>query len=217
MSLTSPESRASDARLAARSSLYLGAALYCDGSSTPARIRNISTGGALVEAAVVPEVGDLVQLVRGTLIVHGLVIWSEEDRCGLKFSGAVDVQQWRSAPTNHQQQRVDELVRLVKAGAVPLPVAGYGEPRRGCGMSATSEDMAADLRRVTELLDNLADVLAADPDVVVRHGIALQNLDISTQVIAALQATVTGRDHEASDGVKLAALRRSADQAIKQR
>ena len=130
MALSEPEHHAADARAGARSSLYLGAALYCDGSSTPARIRNMSAEGALVEAAVLPEIGALVQLVRGTLIVHGLVIWCAEGRCGLKFSGAVVVQQWRTAPANAEQHRVDEVVSLVKAGAVPLPVAAHSEPRR---------------------------------------------------------------------------------------
>ncbi|MBV9527064.1 hypothetical protein [Sphingomonas sp.] len=214
MALTAMEADAADARAVARSSLYLGAALYCDGRSTPARIRNLSSGGALVEGAVVPEAGSLVQLVRGTLIVHGLVIWSAEGRCGLKFSGCVDVQKWRSSPTNAEQQRVDDVVRLVKAGAVPLPVAEHAESARTDAASTRGQEMAADLLRVRALLDRLADVLAEDAEVVTRHGTALQNLDISMQLIVALQSICPGEHSDGGHDPKLAGLRRSADQAL---
>jgi hypothetical protein len=148
------------------------------------------------------------------LIVHGLVIWSLAGRCGLKFSGSVDVQKWRAAPANIEQQRVDEVVRLVKAGAVPLPVATFAEPRRN-DVPAAGDGVAGDLRRASELLDDLGSVLAGDPDVVMRHGNALQNLDIAMQVITAVQSIVAGLNEWDSDSIKLAGLRRSADQALK--
>lgn len=211
---TSTQCRSADARSSVRSSVYLGATLYGYGAPTPTRIRNMSADGALVEAAVVPEGGALVQLVRGSLIVHGLVAWSVEGRCGVKFSGTVDVQQWRAAPNNDEQQRVDDVVKLVKAGAVPLPVREHGDPRWSENSFAPGEGIADDLRRVTELLDQLGDVLAGDPDVVIHHAIALQNLDISMQMIAAVDAILAGAS-ESGDDSKLAGLRRSADQALK--
>jgi hypothetical protein len=175
----------------------------------------MSPDGALVEAAVIPELGALVQVVRGDLIVHGLVIWSQGGRCGLKFSGSVDVQQWRAAPINSEQDRVDDVVRLVKAGAVPLPVATYGGAAGSEVANAPNEQIAADLCRVTELLEALGNVLAADDDVVMRHGTALQNLDISMQVIAAVHSILVGGADRAANDVKLAGLRRSAEQALK--
>jgi hypothetical protein len=204
-------SHASDARCASRSSIYLAATLYCDGASTPVKIRNMSATGALVEGLVVPGVGALVQLVRGGLIVHALVAWSAEDRCGLKFSGSVDVRQWRAAPTNGEQARVDEVVRLVKAGAVPLPVPCFAETYETADPGA---QLSGDLRRVCGLLDKLSEVLASDPQVVTRHGPALQNLDIAIQVIAAVGALLADHKGCDTDGTKLAALRRSADQAL---
>lgn len=200
--------RTADARATPRASIYLAAALYCDGTSSPVKIRNISDTGALLEGDLIPAAGALVQLVRGGLIAHGLVAWSEEQRCGLRFSGRVDVQLWRA--TNIEQQRVDEVVRLVKAGAVPLPVSPLGEPKPlpAQGRGAL---LAGDLRRVAELLDNLGGELAIDPDVVSRHGPMLQHLDIAMQVLAAVEEIVAG--HE-GDAAKLAGLRRSADQAL---
>lgn len=208
------ESRPVDARGASRASLYLAATLYSDGSPAPVRIRNISSTGALVEGIFIPGPGSLVQLVRGGLIVHGLVAWSTEGRCGLKFSGKVDVQQWRASPGNGEQQRVDEIVRLVKAGAVPLPVPPLVQARDTDALDATSE-ISGDLLRASALLEALGGVLASDPDVVVRHGNALQNLDIAMQVIGVVEAVISGESNPEIDGRKLLGLRRSADQALK--
>lgn len=214
---TSLESRAADGRTAHRASIYLAAALYCDGSSSPVKIRNISETGAMIEGAPFPSLGSLVQLVRGGLIVHALVAWATEDRCGLKFSGCVDVQQWRAGPTNGEQQRVDDIVRLVKAGAVPLPVPYLAQPAEpSCSEVDEAAVICGDLKRAAALLASLGEALAGDPEIVGRHGSRLQNLDIAMQVIAGVEATLAGHNDSGNDAVKLAGLRRSADQALKQ-
>ena len=214
---TSLQDREAEARAAHRASIYLAAALYCDGSSAPVKIRNISQTGALVEGHALPLDGSLVQLVRGALIVHALVAWASEGRCGLKFSGCIDVQQWRAAPSNGDQQRVDDIVRLVKAGAVPLPVPRLAR----ADASGSPDDEAAmirgDLRRAAELIGNLGELLAGDTDVVMRHGASLQNLDIAMQMITAVEAIIAGHNDPDSDATKLSGLRRSADQALKMR
>lgn len=214
MTSTSVQSRAADSRGAARASIYLAAALYRDGSPSPVKIRNISATGALVEGVAIPAVGSLVQLVRGGLIAHGLVAWSTGDRCGLKFSGCVDVQQWRAAPGNSEQQRVDDIVRLVKAGAVPLPLPPLGQASKPDDSGA---ELSEDLRRASELLEILGGVLASDADIITRHGPALQNLDIAMQVIDAVQAIIAGHNDIDTDAGKLVGLRRSADQALQKR
>lgn len=206
-----------DARGATRASLYLAASLYCDGTASPVKIRNISSTGALVEGAAIPSIGSLVQLVRGNSIVHSLVAWSADGKCGLKFSGSVDVREWIAAPSNTEQQRVDEVVRLVKAGAVPLPVPQLDEPGSPSNVPGRPQDVSADLRRACELLGNLANAFAGDLDIVTRHGSALQNLDIAMQVITAVDAAVSGESDIVLDATKLLALRKSADQALKQR
>jgi hypothetical protein len=187
--------------------------LYSDGCSTPVKIRNIASTGALVEGGAVPGAGSLVQLVRGGLIVHCLVAWSADGRCGLKFSGRIDVQRWCAFPANLEQQRVDEVVGLVKAGAVPLPVAALACPD-DCNDPSDTSYLSRDLRRVSGLLDSLGDVLTSDPDLVSRYGAELQNLDIAVQVIAALEAALTGDVEVHNGGSKLAGLRRSAYQAL---
>ena len=211
---TSVHSRADETRTVSRASLYLAAALYCDGFSSPVKIRNISSAGALLEGPAIPDPGSLVQLVRGALIVHGLVAWSADGRCGIKFSGTVDVQQWRAVPGNSEQQRVDEVVRLVKAGAVPLPVPPLVRSEE---LGDPGADLSTDLRRALDLLDRLGEALAGDEELVTRHTTALQNLDIAMQVIAAIGAIVTGESDPEIDATKLSGLRRSADQALRAR
>lgn len=214
MVATSLESHATDVRADPRTSIYLAAALYCDGCSSAVKIRNISATGALVEGAVIPAMGALVQLVRGGLIVHGLVAWAVEGRCGLKFSGCIDVQQWRAVPSNSEQERVDEIVRLVKAGAVPLPVPPLDHGIGGNESLEPDTHLSGDLRRARQLLDNLGEVLARDAEIVSRYAAALQNLDIAMQVLATIESIMTGHNDANEEAVKIQALRRSADQAL---
>ncbi|HEV2594235.1 MAG TPA: hypothetical protein VGU01_03445 [Sphingomicrobium sp.] len=215
MAPNSLECRTTEERATPRASIYLAAALYCDGTSSPVKIRNISTTGALVEGGTVPSPGSLVQLVRGGLIVHGLVAWAVEGRCGLKFSGSVDVQRWRAAPTNAEQQRVDDVVRLVKAGAVPLPIPPLAHQVNSTENDDSTTDLSGDLNRTSKLLESLGATLSSDRDVVARHGAALQSLDIAMQILAAVDAVIAGRADRDNDPSKLASLRRSADQALR--
>jgi hypothetical protein len=192
-----------------RASLYLAASLYSDGQSVPVKIRNLSTMGALIELSTPIAGTGVVQLVRGPLIVFAVIIWAEGNQCGLKFSGAIDVQHWRSAPANGEQQRVDDIVRLVKSGAI-LPAASPAQ------IPETKEDrpLSADLKLAAELLFKLGERLAGDEAVIASHGAELQNLDIALQMIGAVEAMLSGQSDLVSDTSKIVGLRRSADQAL---
>jgi hypothetical protein len=206
---TSIQEDSSERRSAMRESLYIAASLYHDGQPCPVKIRNISATGALLESQIVFPPGALVQLVRGSLIVHGLVVRAQPGRCGLKFSGSIDVQRWRMAPVNAEQQRIDDVVRLVKGGAVPLPVnLPPDDPPDDI------ESLSADLQRAWELLSKLGDRLARDSIVVAQYPNELQNLDIAMQVIAAVGDVLGGQSDFAAGATKFVNLRRSADQAL---
>ena len=206
---TSFQEGASERRSTTRASLYLAATLYCDDHSFPVKIRNISSTGALLESRTMLTAGVLVQLVRGSLIVHGLVAWAEDGRYGLKFSGSVDVQQWRATPMNAEQQRVDDVVRLVKAGAVPLPINAPSPDRPD-----DANELSADLQRASALIGKLADRLAKDSIVVALYATELQNLDIAIQIIAAVEGILIGKTDLGTGTAKFASLRKSADQAL---
>jgi len=208
---TSTQCLSVDVRGAARASIYLAAALYRGGSSIPVKIRNISATGALVEADTLPQAGESVDLARGRLTVRGLVAWTATGRFGVKFSAAIDVRQWRAASANRDQQRVDEAVRLVKAGVVPLPVPPLGRRRVEGDPVDLDADLPGDLRRISDLLGSLGNALSGEPDVVTRFGAELQALDIAAQMLRTMQSVAAGREHPQS--ANLTSLRRSLDQS----
>ena len=207
--LQAAEPKADELRDEPRSSLYLAASLYCDGVSVPVKIRNLSSAGALLELQSSLQAGSLVQLIRGSLIVHGLVAWAEGKRCGLKFSGLIDVHRWRIAPANGEQQRIDDIVRTVKTSGLPL--SNFRQEHQGVH---GDRPLSADLELALDLLEQLGDHLAGDAHVVSTHGPALQNLDIAMQVVSAVEAILNGQGDLATDATKIMSLRKSADQAL---
>lgn len=170
----------------------------------------MSVSGALVEGAAVPGVSSEVRLLRGSLAVNATVAWYDEKRCGLQFSESVDVQQWLACPTNVEQRRVDEAVRLIKAGAIPLPDAVENR----LGRDHLTKQIADDLLRTSLLLETLGNSLASDAATVQQYARELQNLDIAGQTLAALsKAVINGPTDEAMVS-KLDHLRKSAAQAL---
>lgn len=69
-----------DLRGTARSNMFLAAVLEGPGFSGPVKVRNMSSAGALVEAACLPDTGASVHLLRGSLSVSALVAWSAPGR-----------------------------------------------------------------------------------------------------------------------------------------
>lgn len=176
-----------DGRQAGRVNLFMAATLHVSGVETAVKIRDLSAIGAQVESSLHPDIGSAMTLVRGRLSVQGRVAWCTERRCGLHFSTRISVPDWMANPVNREQQRVDHVVALVKAGAVPLaPRASVPAPP----VAATADRVAEDLRRVSQLLENLGDTLASDPAIVTGHGTLLQNLDIAMQTLIALAEAV---------------------------
>ena len=104
---------------------------------------------------------------------------------------------------NRHQQWVDGVVDLVKAGAVPLPVARAGRSDDE-GKCVSTADLAGDLGRASELIGNLGEALTNDVDVVTRHGETLQTLDIARQIIDAVQTSLGTQTAAAAQAVRLA-------------
>lgn len=189
-----------DARSQPRSSMFLAAVMRAGGERTPAKVRNMSQNGAMIESSVTPSVGTIVDVVRGALVARGTVIWSSENRCGVRFSSDVSVKDWLSAPTQVQQQRVDDIVALVKAGGASLILeddAANG-PR-------SPEQLVDDIGAVVLLLQDLEDDLAGSDATLERHGVKLQSLDIAVQMLRAVTHELTLDGSEGS--VSLARLR----------
>jgi hypothetical protein len=76
-----------------RDSLFLKAVLTFDksGASGEVRIRNLSSGGMLVEAPVHAKRGDSVSVeLRNIGVVTGTIAWVAQDRFGVAFNHVID-------------------------------------------------------------------------------------------------------------------------------
>lgn len=200
--------RAADARTIARTNLFLAAIMHGDGFSAPVKVRNMSATGALVEAAAMPEKGAAVQLVRGSLAIAGEVVWSSEGRCGLHFSSLVSVREWLAPPANRDQQRVDDAVRLLKSGVIPLASVA------GTAKSAGSGQFEADLRAVARLLEALTEQLISNEATLLAHGDELQTLDIAVQTLDAVAGAMGREGAEGAIFSRIENLRASCRQAL---
>ena len=174
----------SETRLTARTNLLVMAVICAGLGSEPVKVRNLSTNGALIEGAVLPQPGTQVRLCRADLNVEGEVVWCKDGRAGVQFGSCVVVADWLpqgSAKTG--QQRVDRLVQKLKSdglSASPSSVA-IGENDR--------QDLSAqELIHLRGAVESLAEDLAADTAVVERHFSKLQTLDIVAQALGKLAA-----------------------------
>jgi hypothetical protein len=197
-----------ETRSAVRSNMFLAAVLKGPAFSVPVRIRNMSSTGALVEGAAAPDGGSLVRLIRGQLMIPAEVAWSAEGRCGLRFSSLVSIREWLAPPSNREQKRVDDTIRVLKAGAIPLPLGS--EPHD----STSPVELGIDLRAAAKLLEAHCEDVLGDPQALARYGDRLQNLDIVLQTIGAVAEMLAGDGDEHSAVSRLQNLRVSARQAL---
>jgi hypothetical protein len=190
--------------------MFLAAALRTGGDQAPVKVRNMSPNGAMFESPVTPVVGAKVDLIRGALVARGTVIWSCASKCGVRFCSEVSVKDWLAAPTKVQQQRVDEMVALVKAGRTDPPADNESshEPR-------SYDQLIDDLAAVVGLMQDLEDDLAASDATLERHGLKLQNLDIAMQMLRAVASELKPNGTESPISMaRLADLRVACAQAL---
>ncbi|MBB5987336.1 EAL domain-containing protein [Sphingobium lignivorans] len=82
-----------------RMAMLRSVTLMHDGHSYPARIRNISSRGAMVEGLVDVPIGTVfeIELIKG-YNAQGTCRWSEGERMGIEFATAIDVERLRAPP-----------------------------------------------------------------------------------------------------------------------
>jgi len=147
--------------------------MVADGRSTHVRVRNISQQGALVDGSPLPPEGSMVQLKRGSLSTIGEIAWRTEAQCGIRFAVPVDVPSWVRRVGQPGQERVDQLVHLVRGNTIPDPAQIPPELAEDC-----LEKISADLTRICEYL--------GDVPAVVEQSEALLKLDAISQRLANL-------------------------------
>ncbi len=152
-------------------------------------------------------------LVRGDLLVEGTVVWSSQTRCGIAFTSQVAVSQWLAPPSNAAQQRVDQMVGLVKASPSPASVADLDGKRQLPPRS--QHQLVEDLNAVSRLIQDVEEDLASSPDTVMRHAQKLQNLDIAMQMLAAVGRELKPNSRDQSRSLaRLEDLRVACEQAL---
>ena len=162
-----------DPRSDPRSHVFLMAVL-CSGPVTyPVRVRNLSSKGALLEGASLPEELKTVTLKRGSLAVAGQVAWSKDGHCGLRFSGAINVPDWvdRAGPVG--QQRIDATLADFRNGTSSRST-GTASLSGGRSANALSDDLLGICER-----------LAAHPDMSIPLAEELIRIEAIAHALAA--------------------------------
>ena len=167
-----------------RASLFLAAVMRAGLEQVPVKVRNMSLNGAMVDSPLTPPPGTDVQLVRGSLIAQGKVMWSSDNCCGLRFTSEVSIKDWLATPTKVEQQRVDAIVSLVKSGAMLSEFVGIDEASPDPQFDL---QLAQGLRAAISLMEDLEDELSSSDETLARHSQKLQNLDIAMQTVRAVE------------------------------
>ena len=211
-----PEPDGSNAREQPRSSMFLAAVLRSGAEQAPVKVRNLSPNGAMVETSLSPVPGSRVHLIRGGLLAQGTVVWNADGKCGLRFASGLSVKAWLAAPAKAEQQRVDEIVALIKAGSMS-PAVDTASPVTA-HLPRTDLQIVDDLQAVMDLMQALEDDLASSPETVARHSAKLQNLDIAMQMVRAVaQELTTAQGGLSVNLAKLEDLRAACAQALSTR
>jgi hypothetical protein len=197
--------------------MFIAATLCWEQHRNPVKLRNMSATGALVESAVVPPSGARVHLIRGSFSATGKVVWTSKNRCGVHMADRINVRDWLAPPANKEQQRVDQMVTLIKAGNIPLPASSLGERESSSAapQSLTPDRLTSDLRLLARLIEETGDNLASEPQTLALHAGKLQNLDIALQMISAICSELMPDWEGQSRGIaRMVDLRTSCAQAL---
>lgn len=205
-----------EARRAPRRKLFLAALIESEAVTGPARIRDLSETGALLEGASFPPVGAVLELKRQSLRIRGTVVWNTVSRCGLRFDGIISVPDWVAGACSGQgsaqgQARVDDIQAAIRAGVTPaaeLAVVASMPANDAPGAEGLDQLIAAELSYVRRLLDDVGAALIEDPVLLRRHAPALQSFDIAGQILGHLgQVMAAGNRAAAVDAIGMHDLR----------
>ena len=167
-----------------RTNMFVIADLSSATATGTVRIRNMSSGGAMIEGAALPPLTARCRIARTDLELEGEIVWVAGKRAGIRFDGTAQVSQW--LPNGGRTQAdVDRAVQQVKAG-IAAQTAMPPSSNRGIAPLISQPVDAAQAASVADQLEQLADALASDTDVVMRHMSRLQALDLAIQTLRKL-------------------------------
>lgn len=98
--------------------MLLLARLDTDAGDTLVRVRNVSSGGAMVETSMPMSPGMMVRLEMRELVLEGRVAWTESPRAGIQFSQPVELETLLNAPAGKGNDPFGAEVPKLKAECV---------------------------------------------------------------------------------------------------
>ncbi|WP_097065204.1 PilZ domain-containing protein [Sphingomonas guangdongensis] len=90
-----------------RTNVLLDARMRAGSSWLSASIRNVSSRGAMLALPHPPPVGTYVELRRGDMIIIARVVWSDEQRCGLRSQRPISLPHLQAANPHRELYRPD--------------------------------------------------------------------------------------------------------------
>lgn len=208
--------RTFEGRETKRSSVYIAGILSSAARSGPAKIRNLSITGALVEVPDVPPRGSSVRLARGSLVVNGTVMWAARGRCGIHFHSPVTVSEWVALPANTEQMRIDETVATLKSGQLLADDASRLKlPNAVEEQVFAPQAIADDLREMGLLINEVGSAIMKEDVLIERHGATLQSIDIVAQTLEVVARLLGSGSLDNDARERLGGLRVSRGKALK--
>jgi hypothetical protein len=199
-----------DAR-APRKNLFLAASIRSDSLSVSVRIRNLSETGGLIEAPALPDVGASLTLSRQEVEIGGIVVWRSANRCGIRFEGAISIDDWiagkcLSPQARSPQAQLDEIQRAIRSGT---PVVEASSPMTAPNTHPRLDQRIADeIDYVSRLLQAIGNGLTDDPIIMQRHAAALQSFDTACEILGHLRTVLKASDKSAAvDRITMSELR----------
>lgn len=166
----------SEARRQPRTHVFVSASLYWDASSLRINIRNMSSTGALIEAADIPDVGTEVVLRRGSLEAKAQIAWTVKGKAGVAFHTSIRVADWIARPVNIGQNHIDSIVSAVKASREAANCGRLAEAPKSCPATTELTKLRSELGLLGDSLIGNAEVVANHPEVQLLD-VALQRID----------------------------------------
>lgn len=166
-------------RVQPRTNMFVMAKLAAGRNYCAVKVRNMSTSGALIEGADLPQPGISCRLVRGETSLEADIVWSQAGKAGLRFRNPAQVETWLPSGRRSQSD-VSRAVAPTKAELASTRVERPPAPLISARLTASEVASTADM------LEVLADELAEDPVVVSRFLAKLQTLDIAVQTLRKL-------------------------------
>lgn len=122
------ENNVTGQRSAKRARVLLAAHLHTPDGIVPARLRDLSRKGALIECVASAKVGSSVLFERGAIKVSATVAWIADGRIGLEF--------------DHPIQESELLIHIGRPERTRSPQPYFGRPGIMRGMSAKNRRIA---------------------------------------------------------------------------